>query len=221
MNPEPASFRSTDGLELEAELQARPNPFGALVVCHAHPRMQGTMKSPLLLAIADDCVERGFGVVRFNFRGVGNSEGVGSDGIGEVGDVAGALAFARARYSDLPVGLVGWSFGGAVAARAAAHDGDVAACALVAPSIVERPGITAGLAPARKLGLKPPVLVVCGSNDKVVLPADCRTWAEDAPGVRYHEIKAANHFFWAKYDALTEIVGSFLHKEMSPSKEES
>jgi uncharacterized protein len=220
MNPEPVSFRSTDGGELEGELQAPPNPIGALVVCHAHPRMQGTMKSPLLLTIADDCVERGFGVVRFNFRGVGNSEGVGSDGIDEVGDVAGALAFARAKYSDLPMGLVGWSFGGAVAARAAGQDGDVAACALVAPSIVERPGITAGLAPALELGLNGPVLVVCGSNDKVVLPADCRSWAEDAPGVRYHEINAANHFFWAKYDALTELVGSFLQDTMKPKGEQ-
>jgi uncharacterized protein len=219
MNPEPVSFRSTDGLELEGELQAPPSPIGALVVCHAHPRMQGTMKSPLLFAIADDCVERGFSVLRFNFRGVGNSEGVGSDGVDEVGDVAGALAISRAKYSDLPVGLVGWSFGGAVAARAAAKDGNVAACALVAPSTVERPAITAGLPPARELGLKSPVLVVCGSNDKVVLPADCRTWAEDAPGVRYHEIKAANHFFWAKYDALTELVGSFLQDTMTLKEE--
>jgi alpha/beta superfamily hydrolase len=219
MKPELVSFRSTDGLELEGELQVPLNPVGALVVCHAHPRMQGTMKSPLLLAIADDCVERGFAVVRFNFRGVGNSEGMGSDGIDEVGDVAGALAFARAKYPDFPVGLVGWSFGGAAAARAAAQDGNIAACALVAPSIVERAGITAGLPPARELGLTTPVLVVCGSNDKVVLPDDCRTWAEDAPGVRYNEVKAANHFFWAKYDALTELVGSFLQDTMMPKEE--
>jgi alpha/beta superfamily hydrolase len=221
MNPEPVSFKSTDGLELQGEVQAPSEPIGAIVLCHAHPRMQGTMKSPLLIAIADDCVARGFGVVRFNFRGVGNSQGVGSDGIDEVGDVAGALAFARATFSDLPVGLVGWSFGGAVAARAAAQDGNVTAGALVAPSTVERPGISAGLPQARELGLKGPMLVVCGSNDKVVLPADCRAWVEGAPGVSYHEINAANHFFWAKYDALTELVGSFLQVNISPSKEES
>lgn len=220
MNPETVSFRSTDGLELEGEVDNPAEPRAVVVVCHAHPRMQGTMKSPLLLAIAEDCVGRGFGVVRFNFRGVGNSEGVGSDGIAEVADAAGALAFARATSPGLPVGLVGWSFGAAVAARAAARDGGLAACALVAPATVERPGTTAGLAPARQLELKAPVLVVCGSNDEVVRPDDCRAWAEDAPGVLYREIKAANHFFWAKYEALTEAVGRFL-KDNLTTREES
>jgi alpha/beta superfamily hydrolase len=182
--------------------------------------MQGTMKSPLLLAIAEDCVRRDFGVVRFNFRGVGNSEGTGSDGIDEVADAVGALALARESFRELPAGLVGWSFGGAVAARAAVQDGDVAACALIAPSTVERPGVIAELPPARDLGLTCPTLVACGSNDKVSLPADCRAWAEGAPNVRYHEINAANHFFWAKYDALTEAVGSFLQQTMT-AKEDS
>lgn len=219
MNLETVSFPSTDGLELEAEVDQPVDPRGAVVVCHAHPRMQGTMKSPLLLAIAEDCVERGFGVVRFNFRGVGKSGGVGSDGIAEVADAAGALAFARTTWPGVPIGLMGWSFGGTVAARAAAQDGDLAACALVAPATVERPGITAGLAPARELALKAPVLVVCGSNDKVVLPEHCRAWARDAPGVRYEEINAANHFFWAKYEALTETVGGFLKDNMTIGEE--
>jgi uncharacterized protein len=215
MKPEPLSFQSSDGLELEGELHSPATPMGTVVICHAHPRMQGTMKSPLLLAIAEDCVRRNFGVVRFNFRGVGNSEGVGSDGIDEVADALGAIAFVRETFRDLPLTLVGWSFGGAVAARAAAHDGDVAACALVAPSTVERPGVIAALPPARDLGLRCPTLVVCGSNDKVSLPADCRAWADGAPNVRYQEINAANHFFWAKYEALTGAVGTFLQDTMT------
>jgi alpha/beta superfamily hydrolase len=220
MTVEPLSFQSADGLALEGELHKPPAPVGAIVICHAHPRMQGTMKSPLLIAIAEDCVRRDLGVLRFNFRGVGNSEGTGSDGIDEVADVMGAIDLARKTFPEHPFGLAGWSFGGAIAARSAAQADGISACALVAPSTVERPGAIAALPPARELGLKCPTLVVCGSNDKVVLPADCRAWAEDARDVRYTEINAANHFFWAKYDALTEIVGSFLQDQIA-TKEDS
>ncbi|MGH2786651.1 MAG: alpha/beta hydrolase [Actinomycetota bacterium] len=214
MKRDGVSFPSTDGLQLEGELDHPETAVGVVVICHAHPAMQGTMKSPLLLAIAEDCVTRGLGVLRFNFRGVGESGGAGTDGVAEVADAAGALAFMRATWPDLPSGLAGWSFGGAVAARAAARDRALAACALVAPATRERPGVTAGLPPAREMGLTAPTLVVCGSNDEVVSPHDCRAWAEGALRVRYEEIKAANHFFWAKYEALTEIVGTFLQHNM-------
>ncbi|HEX2050233.1 MAG TPA: alpha/beta hydrolase, partial [Actinomycetota bacterium] len=120
-----ATLRSDDGLALEAAIDepGRP-PVAAVVVCHPHPRMGGTMDAPLLLALRDALVARSWAVLRFNFRGVGASEGEASDGIAEVADARGALAEARRRWPDAPLALAGWSFGAAVAVRAEAGDHD-------------------------------------------------------------------------------------------------
>ena len=197
-----------DGLKLEARLDKPEAPGGVLVLCHPHPQMGGTMDAPLLGALTDELVGRGWGVLRFNFRGIGASEGTSGTGIDEVADATGALDVARARY-DLPLAIAGWSFGGAVALRAAAEDGDLEACALIAPAVTEKPGVTAGLPSPDGLELRSAVLVVCGANDEQIEPAACADWATRAHAT-YVEIPAANHFFWAKYDKLATIVGDFL-----------
>ncbi|HWC14445.1 MAG TPA: alpha/beta fold hydrolase [Actinomycetota bacterium] len=199
---------SSDGLSLEAAIDAPDDPRSVLVLCHPHPKMGGTMNAPLLIALADYLVHRGWAVVRFNFRGIGASEGEAGTGIEEVADAAGALQEARRRY-DTPVAIGGWSFGGAVAIRAATEAPDLAACVGIAPAVREKPGITAGLPAPEDVHLTCPLGIVCGSNDDLVRPEDCRAWAE-AAGATYVEIRAANHFFWAKYDALTDAVADFL-----------
>jgi uncharacterized protein len=207
------TITSADGLALESDFDRAADPRGVLVVCHAHPGMQGTMNSPLLLAIRDDVLDRGFSVVRFNFRGVGASEGEFGEGLDEVEDAHGALAYARLEHPGLPVALLGWSFGGAVAIRAAAEDGDVAAVVAIAPSVVPKEEISVGLPPPAEVDLSAELLVVCGSNDEIVPPEDCRAWAEGAGG-RFVEISAANHFFWAKYEPLVAEVGVWLQGEV-------
>ena len=202
-------FRSRDDLWLEGVLDLPPEPHGALVICHAHPDMGGTMKSPLLVAVKDEMVGRGWAVVRFNFRGVEGSEGLRSTGVAEVADADGAIRLARERFPNVPIAILGWSFGAAVALRAAALQNDLEAAVAIAPAVRNKPQITDGLPPARELNLAIPILVIVGSNDHLVAPADCRAWADDA-GARYVEIKAANHFFWAKYEPLVHEVGSFL-----------
>lgn len=158
------------------------------------------MDAPLLLALRDEMTSRGWAVARFNFRGVGSSEGAFANGEDEVADAGGALDFARRRLGDLPVALAGWSFGGSVALRVAAAEPDVVACVAIAPAI----------APKETLPIQAPVLVICGSNDEQVSPADCRALADRLPNARYVEVPGANHFFWAKYDVLTRAVATFL-----------
>jgi alpha/beta superfamily hydrolase len=206
------NVRSADGLLLEAEFDAvGPVAGGGVVICHAHPGMQGTMRSPLLLALRDELVARNWNVLRFNFRGVGSSEGSFGLGVAEVADALGAVEFLRAEQPGVPVVVAGWSFGGAVAIRTAAQ-ADIAACAAIAPAVKQKPDVGEGV-PA-DLSLTIPVLVVCGSNDEVVRPEDCRAWAK-AVSARYEEIKAANHFFWAKYDAVVSIVVRFFEESVS------
>ena len=205
---EALTVTARDGLKLEARLDEPAAPGGALVLCHPHPKMGGTMNAPLLDALTDDLVGRGWAVLRFNFRGIGASEGTSGTGLDEVADAIGALDAARTR-NDLPLAVAGWSFGGAVALRAAVEDGSLDACCLIAPAVTEKPGTTAGLPSPDGLGLRSPVLVVCGANDEQIEPAACADWATRA-GATYVEIPAANHFFWAKYDKLAAVVGDFL-----------
>ena len=200
-------IESSDGLSLEAALDAPDEPRAGLVLCHPHPKMGGTMNAPLLLELTKELVSRGWAVLRFNFRGLGTSEGEHGLGIDEVADAAGALTFMKDRY-DLPLAIAGWSFGGAVALRAALGS-DVAAVALIAPAVKEKPGITAGLPDPAGISLAVPLLVVVGANDELVAPNDAEAWAQAAGG-RGVVLKGANHFFWAKYEALAGIVGDFL-----------
>jgi uncharacterized protein len=210
----PASTRkltivSTDGVRLEAAVDLVDDPRAALVVCHAHPRMQGTMHSPLLLAIRDALVIRDWTVLRFNYRGVGRSEGQFGDGHAEVNDAVGAIAYIRGEQPDAPIAMLGWSFGAPVALRAAALNPEVEACVAVAPSILPKPGISDGTPPPAELDLTIPILVICGDNDDVTPPEDARRWAREA-GAEYKAIRAANHFFWAKYEPLVDAVTGFL-----------
>src|SRR5919106_3740304 len=88
---------STDSIALEAELDAVPEAKAALLLCHPHPRMAGTMNAPLLLAIRDEMVARAWTVLRFNFRGVGSSQGERSTGVEEGADAQGGLDYLRER----------------------------------------------------------------------------------------------------------------------------
>jgi uncharacterized protein len=200
---------STDGLALEAELDAATESKASLLLCHPHPKMGGTMNAPLLLAVRDGMVARGWTVLRFNFRGVGSSQGERSTGVEEVADAQGGLDHLRDQ-SGGPLAIAGWSFGAAVALRAAARNDDLVGCAALAPSVQPKSDVSAGLPPARDLGLALPVLVVVGANDDVVDPDAVREWASDLDGVKLEVIPGANHFFWARYERLSGVVGDFL-----------
>lgn len=170
------------------------------------------MNAPLLLELTKTLVSRGWAVLRFNFRGLGTSEGEHGLGIDEVSDATGALAYMEKRF-DVPVAIAGWSFGGAVALRAALRSDGIAAIALIAPAVKEEPGITAGLPNPDDVSLAVPLLIVVGANDELVDPQDAQAWAR-AVGGQAVILKGCNHFFWAKYEALAEVVADFLDETL-------
>ena len=100
---------TADGEALEARWDSPPDPRGAIVFCHPHPLQGGSMKAPLMISVASRLVESGFSVLRFNFRGTGESTGTHDYGEAELMDVG--AAFEQAQQKELPVGLAGWSFG--------------------------------------------------------------------------------------------------------------
>jgi alpha/beta superfamily hydrolase len=105
------------------------------VICHPHPVYGGTMDNNVVLAVTKVLRDTGHSTLRFNFRGVGKSEGGYSDGTGEVEDVRAAMRFVQAEAgdSDAPIVLAGYSFGSWVAAKALIGDNSVSHLIMVAP----------------------------------------------------------------------------------------
>jgi alpha/beta superfamily hydrolase len=136
---ESLTVTSRDGLALEAALDVPAEAKAGLLFCHPHPRFGGTMEAPLIHAVRDEMVRRGWAVLRFNFRGVGASEGESTVGEAEVADARGALDLLQDR-TDGPMAITGWSFGGAVAIRTFAQERErLKACAAIAPAGGARP----------------------------------------------------------------------------------
>ena len=108
----------------------------------------------------------GYVATRFNFRGVGLSEGAFDDGVGETADALAALAHARERFGELPVALAGFSFGSFVQTR-------------VAASVRAERLVMVGAAAKRLAGttVPPDTIVVHGEEDDVVPLADVLAWA--------------------------------------------
>ena len=130
------------------------------VVCHPNPQHGGDTSSPVVTAIARALSEAGIAALRFNFRGVGNSEGTYSQGAGEAEDAAAAVSLLTLdrRVRAGCVGIAGYSFGAGMALEAAARDGLVQAVASVA----------CPTAPFTTLGaveMVAPKLLICGDQD--------------------------------------------------------
>jgi len=107
------SLRTTtsDGLSLEAELIVPDGARAAVVLCHPHPQQGGNMTSLVTSELFRSLPSSGLAVLRFNFRGVGTSEGKHEFGVGEALDIVAALDAMSVECPTLPLFVSGWSFG--------------------------------------------------------------------------------------------------------------
>ncbi len=128
------SFPSGE-LSLEGEWHLPPGqgPFPAVVVCHPHPLYGGSMDNNVVYSVCLALSERDIAALRFNFRGVGGSQGSYASGEGEADDVAAALSYIASQPHVDPgrLGLCGYSFGAGVALNAATGNAALKALALV------------------------------------------------------------------------------------------
>ena len=154
-------------------------PSAAAVVCHAHPLHGGMMHFKVVFRAAKALQSAGLAVLRFNFRGVGRSEGVHDHGSGEQEDARAALREMQDRFPGLPLLLGGFSFGSAVALRVAARDERVRAVFALgyspAPVIPRDSGWTgpeesAGVADPRASGRSPPAAPLRPGRERRVRP---------------------------------------------------
>lgn len=171
-------------------------PRAIAVVAHPLPTMGGTMENKVVTTLAKTFAEIGFAALRFNFRGVGGSEGAFDSGNGEVEDVLALAHHARQSYGELPLVLAGFSFGGYVQARAAPH-------------LHPQPHRLVLVAPAVGRFAMPHVphdtLLIHGEQDEVVPFAEVLEWArpQHLPIVLLPE---AGHFFHGRLNQLKQIV---------------
>ena len=195
----PDRITTSDGVALEYRIDAPTDPIGTLVLCHPHPRHGGTMRAPLLGAIATRAVDAGIRVVRFNFRGIGDSGGTWGDGVGEVDDIDAVVGYATGAVPPV-IGIAGWSFGAATALVWQATTGSSIPYVGIAPPVASplTPALPApgALVPARRT-------FIIGDRDQFVDADELEAYAEaiDAAIVRYD---TADHFFVFRHERLAD-----------------
>lgn len=187
-------------LEYDPQREAR----ASTIVCHPHPLFGGTMHNKVVYRAAKAAIIAGLPTLRFNFRGVGTSEGEHADGVGEREDVEAALDFTATRYPNLPVCMMGYSFGSAVGLTVGVADRRVTALVGI--------GLPASVWDVSFLQrVEKPTLLVQGSRDSFG-PRDAieRVYAALAGPKHLHWVEGADHFFNGNLDELQETVRAFL-----------
>lgn len=154
-------------VDYPADMPARP---AVAVLCHPHPQHGGTMRNKVVTIMERALRELGLPTVRFNFRGVGESEGEFDDGDGETADLMTVIDWVRRVQPDDDLWLGGFSFGAFITLKAA-HDLPVRQLISIAPP-VERYGFGDFVPP------NCPWLVVQGDEDDVVSPEAVVSWSE-------------------------------------------
>ena len=183
---------------LEAILSIPDDASGSVaVVCHPHPLYGGTMDNKVVHYTARALMEMGMPVLRFNFRGVGNSAGEFDDAVGEIDDCMTAVAWIQDNYPQERLVLAGFSFGSYIATQAAAR-ADVSALITIAPAVSLYDFNSIG-------GVNCPWLLIQGDADEVVPPEAVRSWAAQSGSVsKVIWMPGASHFFHGR---LVELSG--------------
>ncbi|HVR30320.1 MAG TPA: alpha/beta hydrolase [Thermoanaerobaculia bacterium] len=209
---EPFPLRGPAGA-LEARLDHPPAaPRFRAVVAHPHPLYGGTMDNAVVELAASAVVDAGGEALRFNFRGVGQSDGQHDGGAGERLDLAAAAAALGARRPELPLVLAGYSFGAVATLEHLARGGDPAAATGVIGVLLLAPPVTHYEGAGWRLGSLR-VMVIYGERDALTPPALLRERAARwGAAVRYRALPGAGHDLGAlgAPNALQSALGSAL-----------
>lgn len=190
-------------LEALFETPANAEAIASVVVCHPHPQHGGTLHNKVAHTLARTFVRLGFAALRFNFRGTEQSDGRFDDGVGELQDALAAISWMRATLPGKELWLAGFSFGAAIAVRAAV-DTEVSGLVSVAPAISR---FASGLSSQPQC----PWLIVQGDEDELVDIDETIDWFNGlAPGPELLVMKGAEHFFHGRLIDLREEVSLFV-----------
>ncbi|HLB58357.1 MAG TPA: alpha/beta fold hydrolase [Gammaproteobacteria bacterium] len=188
---------STGNVELIAT--KNKTAIATAIICHPHPLFGGTMNNKVVTTLARAFQNLNINTIRFNFRGVGKSEGKFDQGVGETDDVIAIARWAKTHYLSDKLYLAGFSFGSYVAARAATQL-PVTHLLSIAPPVINfdftaLPPITC------------PWLIIQGEQDEIVSPEAVFDWVETLnPKPTLIRMPKATHFFHGQLMALREMI---------------
>ncbi len=195
------TFKSQPGL-IEGRL-GREDPDKGVVITHPHPLYGGDMDNPVVNAIAKAFQQKGYTTLRFNFRGVGGSQGNYADGIGEMDDVFAAVSYLTESGTS-HLHLAGYSFGAWVNAGLIARNPDIETMVMVSPPVAFIDFKSIDAIDCLKL-------IVTGSRDDIAPPDRINhlrpKWN---PQARFEIIDGADHFYWGHLAALQEVLTSYV-----------
>ena len=204
MKEEQVFFKSQD-LKIEA-LISESQTRNAVVVTHPHPLYGGEMHNNVVESVVRAYGQKGYTTLRFNFRGVGKSEGGYDNGTGEQEDVRAAVAFLGG-LGKTSIDLAGYSFGAWVNAQCIESLTDVKRMIMVSPPVNFLD--FSFLKYTAKIRL-----VIAGSEDDIAPPAMIKdmipVWNSEA---EFDIIQGADHFYWAKTGELEAIIGGLIDLE--------
>ena len=179
------------------------------IILHPHPKFGGTMNNKVVYNLHYCFFNLGFSCLRFNFRGVGKSEGEFDDGLGELADAASALDFLQANSPNSSgCWVVGFSFGSWIGMQLLMRRPEISGFISVSP-----PANTydfSFLAPCPSSGL-----IINGSLDRLVPPSDIKNLSDRLKlqkGIKvcHEEVEGADHFFTNFEDEMTKAVNEYL-----------
>jgi uncharacterized protein len=191
---------------LEALLwtSADPNPKFVAVVCHPHPLYGGTMHNKVVFQAAKSLHQHGASVLRFNFRGVGASEGTHDRGQGEQDDVRAAIDYLAAEFPGRPILVAGFSFGSSVGLRVGC--GDARVSQLIALGL---PVDNIDMSFLR--GCEKPKLIIQGGSDQFGARASIEALFATLPEPKWLAIvEGADHFFTGQLDEVGLAIAAWL-----------
>ena len=201
---------------LEGRYQPGAGPRAPVaILLQPHPA-QGTMNHPIVLALYQSFVRRGFATLRFNFRGVGRSQGTFDNGIGELSDAASALDWLQQFNPEAHTTWVGgFSFGAWIGMQLLMRRPEIRGFISIAPPANMYD--FSFLAPCPSSGI-----LIQGTNDEVVTPSAVQKLVDKLRTQRHitinhDEIKGANHFFESEMPDLMGSVDRYLDFRLDPA----
>ena len=175
------------------------------IICHPHPLHGGSMNNKVVYTIGKAFSNLGVPSIRFNFRGVGKSEGVFADSIGETDDTLAVIAFAKQCYPEHQIWLSGFSFGAYVSLRAT-QACEVNQLITVAPAVN-----LYNLDDYRPVNC--PWLLIQGTDDEIVPVEAVENWISTLkPRPELQLLENTGHFFHGKLIELRERIEEHLQK---------
>jgi alpha/beta superfamily hydrolase len=201
---------SSGGLFLEGILAIPEGagPFPAVIVCHPHPLYGGSMDNNVVCSLSETLTQASLASFKFNFRGVGGSQGEFGQGIGEREDVEAAISFISTvkEVNSKRIGLAGYSAGAGFALPVGFNDDRIRVLAAVSPPFSMFDFDFLKSCPK-------PKLLISGGKDDLISINQFLEFCQNLPEPKECEsIEAADHFWWGYESPLAAKVTAFFTK---------